>query len=144
MTELKRVSPEEAKELLDQGYTYVDVRAEPEFEAGHVPGALNVPLLHMGPQGMVPNPDFLKVMESAFGKTEKLVTGCKAGGRSLKAAQQLLGAGFQNIVDMRTGWDGGRDDFGRPEPGWSKKGLPVETGNPQGQTYEDVKSRTPV
>ena len=98
----------------------------------------------MGPQGMVPNPDFLKVMESAFGKTEKLVTGCKAGGRSLKAAQQLLGAGFQNIVDMRTGWDGGRDDFGRPEPGWSKKGLPVETGNPQGQTYEDVKSRTPV
>ena len=27
-----------------------------------------------------------------------------------------------------TGFDGGKDSFGRPEPGWSKKGLPVEKG----------------
>jgi len=144
VTELKRVSPEEAKDLLEEGYIYVDVRSEPEFEAGHVPGALNVPLLNSSPQGMTPNPDFLKVMESAFGKNEKLVTGCKAGGRSLKAAQQLLAAGFQCIVDMRTGWDGSRDDFGRPEPGWSKKGLPVEAGAPAGQKYDDVKARKPA
>ena len=144
MTELKRVSPEQAKELLDQGYTYVDVRSEPEFEAGHVPGALNVPLMNMGPQGMTPNPDFLKVMESAFGKAEKLLTGCKSGGRSLKAAQQLLGAGYQDVVDMRAGWDGGKDDFGRPDPGWSQKGLPVEKGSPEGQKYPDVKNRNPA
>ncbi len=144
MTELKRVSPEDAKELLDQGYTYVDVRSEPEFEAGHVPGALNVPLLHKGPQGMTPNPDFLAVMESAFAKTERLIVGCKSGGRSLKAAQQLLGAGYQDIVDLRTGWEGSRDDFGRPDPGWSRKDLPIETGNPDGQKYEDVKSRKPA
>lgn len=144
MTELKRVSPEEAKELLDQGYTFVDVRSEPEFDAGHVPGALNVPLMHMGPKGMSPNPDFLNVMESAFAKSEKLLVSCRSGGRSLKAAQQLLGAGYEDIVDLRTGWDGCKDDFGRPEPGWSRKGLPIETGNPDGQKYEDVKGRKPA
>ncbi len=43
--EIKRITPEQAKELLDsnQGYVYLDVRTVPEFEAGHVPGAKNVP-----------------------------------------------------------------------------------------------------
>jgi rhodanese-related sulfurtransferase len=43
MSEIKSVSPEQAQSLLD------DVRSEPEFEQGHVPGAVNVPLMHMGP-----------------------------------------------------------------------------------------------
>lgn len=120
---------------------YVDVRSEPEFEAGHVPGALNVPLLHQGPAGMVANPEFLSVMQQAFGKDEKMVVGCKAGGRSKKAADQLAQAGFNELADMSAGWDGSRDAFGRPVPGWSKKELPIETGKPAGQAYADVKQR---
>lgn len=125
------------------GYVYVDVRSEPEFEAGHVPGALNVPLLHQGPGGMTSNPEFLPVMQEAFGKAEKMVIGCKAGGRSKKAADQLAQAGFSELVEMSAGWDGSRDAFGRVVPGWSKQGLPVESGKPAGQAYADVKQRAP-
>ncbi len=137
------VSPEEASALLAAGYVYVDVRSEPEFEAGHVPGALNVPVLNQGPGGMTPNPEFLSVMQQAFGKTEKLVIGCKAGGRSKKAADQLAQAGFSELTEMSAGWDGSRDAFGRVVPGWSKQGLPIEPGKPTGQAYADVKQRKP-
>lgn len=139
----KSVSPEEAAALLADGHVYVDVRTEPEFEAGHVPGALNVPLLNPGPGGMVANPEFLSVMQQAFGTGEKLVVGCKAGGRSKKAVDQLAQAGFTELSDMAAGWDGSRDAFGRVVPGWSKQGLPVEQGKPAGQAYADVKQRTP-
>jgi len=122
---------------------YVDVRSEPEFEAGHVPGALNVPLLHQGPGGLTANPEFLSVMQQAFGSGEKMVVGCKAGGRSKKAAEQLANAGFTELADMSAGFDGSRDAFGRAVPGWSKVGLPIEAGKPAGQTYADVKLRTP-
>jgi rhodanese-related sulfurtransferase len=140
---IRSVSPEEASALLAEGYVYVDVRSEPEFEAGHVPGALNVPLLHAGPAGMTANPEFLSVMQQSFGKDEKLIVGCKAGGRSKKAADQLAQAGFTELTDMSAGWDGARDAFGRVVPGWSKQGLPVEPGNPPGQAYTDVKQRKP-
>ncbi len=41
--EIKRITPEQTKELLDSntGYIYLDVRTVPEFDAGHVPGAKN-------------------------------------------------------------------------------------------------------
>lgn len=139
----KSVSPEEAAALLAEGSVYVDVRSEPEFEAGHVPGALNVPLLNQGPGGLVPNPEFLSVMQQAFGRGEKLVVGCKAGGRSKKAVEQLTAAGFTELSDMSAGWDGARDAFGQVVPGWSKRGLPVEQGKPAGQAYADVQQRKP-
>ena len=122
---------------------YVDVRSEPEFEAGHVPGALNVPLLNQGPGGMTANPDFLSIMQQAFGPNEKMVVGCKAGGRSKKAVDQMVKAGFNELAEMSAGWDGSRDAFGRVVPGWSKLDLPVEQGKPTGQAYADVKQRTP-
>jgi rhodanese-related sulfurtransferase len=139
---IKSVTPEEAHQLVQQGALYVDVRSEQEFEQGHPPGALNVPIAHFGPAGMTPNADFLTVMRAAFNQNEKLVVGCKAGGRSRRAAEMLEQAGFSDISDMAAGWDGSRDAFGRPLPGWSKRGLPVEPGFPEGQRYEDVKTRS--
>jgi rhodanese-related sulfurtransferase len=125
VAEIKPVTPEEAAELLKAGHVYVDVRSEPEFEAGHPEGALNVPLLNAGPVGLVPNPEFLAVMESAFGKDEALVIGCKAGGRSKRAAEMLAQAGFSRISDQIAGFDAGKDAFGRAIPGWSRTALPV-------------------
>ena len=87
----RRVSAEEALELMEnEGYSYVDVRSTQEFQAGHPRGAYNVPLLETGPFGMAANPDFLSVMERVFAKESKLVLGCKAGGRSLRAASMRL------------------------------------------------------
>ena len=141
MADFRRVLPEEAQELLAQGYVYIDVRTEPEFEQGHIPGALNVPLMQRSPGGLRPNSEFSSVMEACFGKTDRLLVGCRTGSRSLKAAQVLVAAGFTEVIELKTGFEGSRDPFGRLEPGWSKKGLPVETGAPAGQSYEDVKKR---
>lgn len=140
---VKSVSPQETQELLEAGAVYVDVRSEPEFEAGHVPGSFNVPLLHMGPAGMVPNPEFMEVMQRAFGKNEKLVMGCRSGQRSLRAAEMLLSVGYTDVANLFTGWEGSRDHFGRLTPGWRPAGLPVEAGTPAGQCYADAKNRQP-
>jgi len=142
MTDIKRVSPQEALELTKDGWTYVDVRTEQEFADGHPAGSFNVPIAHAAGGSMAPNADFLSVMESAFGKEAKIVVGCKAGGRSLRAAQALVGAGFANVIDQRAGWDGARDAFGQMgEPGWSRAGLPTETGAAEGRAYADVKAK---
>jgi rhodanese-related sulfurtransferase len=140
-SEIKPVSPAEAAQLLEEGALYLDVRSEPEFAEGHVPGALNVPLLHQRPGGMQENPEFLKVVEAAFAKDEKLVIGCKSGGRSRRAAKMLAQAGYSELSEMVAGFDGGRDAFGRALPGWNKQNLPIEAGAPSGQAYEDVKVR---
>src|SRR5215218_7892089 len=116
---VKRVPPEEARDLMSkEGYVYVDVRSVPEYAAGHPTGAYNVPLLDMGPGGMAPNPDFLAVMEKSFPRDAKLIVGCKAGGRSAKAAAVLEQAGYTSLVDQRNGYDGTPLPSGGVEPGW--------------------------
>jgi rhodanese-related sulfurtransferase len=143
MAKIERVLPERAQELLGEGYVYLDVRSEPEFERGHVPGALNVPLMRRGASGLVENPDFLPVVEAAFGKDEPLLVGCQTGVRSLRAAKLLSAAGYTNLYELMTGIDGSRDAFGRSLPGWTKKGLPIETEIGPGQAYTAVKQRQP-
>ena len=143
MSQTKNISVQNAKNLLDHGYLYIDVRSEPEFERAHVPGALNVPLNHSTPQGMVANPEFVSVMEAGFAKDAKLVLGCKSGARSKRALALLEQAGFTELVEMAPGFEGSRDAFGRPLKGWLGEGLPTEAGKPNGQAYADVKQRTP-
>jgi rhodanese-related sulfurtransferase len=138
MSSVKTASPEEVQALVAEGYVYVDVRTEAEFVAGHPVGALNVPFSSRG----VPNPDFIPVIERALGKDAKIVLACGTGPRSVKAANALIQAGFTNVVDMPCGFSGGRDEFGRPLPGWAQKKLPTETGAPAGQSYADMKART--
>jgi rhodanese-related sulfurtransferase len=139
---MKRVSPKEAKELVDAGWVYLDVRSEPEFEQGRPSGAVNVPLMHAGAAGMTPNADFLTVVQAAFPKATKLVVGCQAGGRSARAAQLLEGAGYSELVDQRAGFGGARDGGGRiTEPGWAAEGLPVDKGQPSPGSYEALRKK---
>ena len=142
MADIARISPAEAHAKLSEGYVYVDVRSEQEFDAGHPAGAYNVPLMHMGAGGMVQNPDFLRVMNAAFGKDAKVVVGCKSGARSLRAAQALVADGFEQIIDQRAGWDGTRDAFGQvKEPGWSRAGLPTAEAAAAGHAYADLQAK---
>lgn len=137
----KRIAPPEAAALLKDGWTYVDVRSVPEFADGHPAGAFNVPLRHMGPGGMSPNADFQRVIEAHFPKDAKLVIGCKSGGRSLQAATILEGAGYTSVVEMRGGFLGESDPFGRVStPGWVAAGLPCETTAP-GCTWSELSSK---
>ncbi len=138
MADIRRISPAEAHAKLAEGYVYVDVRTEVEFNEGHPSGAFNVP----GPAGQQPNPDFLRVMLANFPKNTKIVVGCRSGGRSLRAANALVDNGYTNVFDQRAGWDGARDAFGQlTEPGWTRVGLPAEKGQPAGRAYADLAKR---
>ena len=140
----KRISPEEARGLLEagEGYVYLDVRSVPEFEAGHAPGAKNIPLLHRMPAGMQPNARFVEVCDRALGKDAKIITACLMGGRSMRAAQILLANGFTDVADMRGGFRGETDQFGRlTYPGWMPRGLPVTTEAAEDDTYEGLSDR---
>lgn len=126
---VKRVSPQEADQLVrEEEYAYLDVRSIPEFEAGHPAGAYNIPIMHKTPAGMQPNPEFMAVVEAVFPRHAKLVIGCRSGNRSLRAAQILLEAGFETVVDQRAGLAGARDAFGQlREIGWEGAGLDMAT-----------------
>jgi rhodanese-related sulfurtransferase len=142
MSDLKRISPQEANEKLGLGWTYVDVRTVEEFAAGHPAGAVNIPIALSSGGGMTPNPDFARAMSANFAPDAKIIVGCKAGGRSLRAGQALLASGFTNVLDQHAGWDGARDPFGKvSEPGWSRLGLPVEEGQPEGRSWDALKAK---
>ena len=139
---VKRVSPQEALELLDEGYTFVDVRSVAEFDNGHPTGAYNLPLLNSSPYGMQPNPDFMQVFEAVFPKDAKLGLGCRSGGRSLRAAQMLEGEGYADVVDQRAGFSGAGGPFGQvAEPGWQPAGLPVAYEPEEGRSYAELEAR---
>lgn len=139
---MKRVTPDEAVGLIQQGWTYVDVRSVPEFEQGHPESAYNVPFLHKGPTGMTPNGDFDAVMQACFAADDKLVVGCRTGARSLRAAERLVSLGFTNVVDMRGGFSGERDPSGQVTcEGWEARNLPVSTTAEDDHAYEQLSAR---
>ncbi|MEP6655548.1 MAG: rhodanese-like domain-containing protein [Myxococcales bacterium] len=138
----KRVTPQEAAELMNAGWTYLDVRSIPEFDQGHPAGALNVPLMHAAGGRMVANTDFQKVVEANFPRDTKLVVGCKSGGRSLQAVGLLSSLGYTDLVDVRGGFGGERDGMGRSTaPGWAESGLPVATQPEAGHGYIDLQKK---
>ena len=140
--EIKRITPEEAEELLDSnaGSTYLDVRTVAEFEAGHVVGAKNIPVVEPDPYGrMQLNPRFLETVQANFGTDSKCITGCQKGGRSLKAAELLLRAGFTHVLDMRGGFGGETDEMGQLTfPGWAPRGLPTTRESAPEDRYENL------
>jgi rhodanese-related sulfurtransferase len=141
--DVKRHSPEETKALLESGedYVYLDVRTVEEFDAGHVPGAKNIPFMMRGPQGMVANPRFVEDVQRNFAKDAKLVCGCQRGVRSLRAAQTLLASGFTSVSDMRGGFGGETDHCGCiVAPGWATSGLPVTTDSSPADQYSSLQS----
>ncbi|KAJ1403891.1 Rhodanese-like domain [Sesbania bispinosa] len=68
-----------AHELLLAGHKYLDVRTPEEFNAGHAPGAINIPYMFRVGSGMTKNSNFVK-------------EGCQLGKRSMMAASDLLAA----------------------------------------------------
>jgi rhodanese-related sulfurtransferase len=142
---MKEVTPQQAYELMedDQGIIYLDVRSVPEFDAGHPPGAVNIPLLHFTPGlGMSPNPDFPAVVEASLPKEAKIIVGCKSGGRSANACQIMSQMGYTDVANMRGGFVGAADMTGRMvEPGWSALNLPVATEANEGADYDSLAAK---
>jgi rhodanese-related sulfurtransferase len=123
---IEHITPDQAHRLTQSGAHYLDVRTEEEFAAGHPATAVNVPLMQRQASGqMLPNPDFLAVVQRHFSKDAPLVVGCQAGVRSLRAAELLIGAGYKVVHNMQGGFGGGRSATGEPVSGWLQSNLPV-------------------
>ena len=87
-------------ERVAEGALVIDVREVDEYRAGHVPGALLMPLATV--------PDQLDQF-NADGPTYLI---CKSGGRSMRACEVAAGDGYDvvNVTGGTTAWiDSGRD-----------------------------------
>jgi rhodanese-related sulfurtransferase len=143
---IEQLTAEEAQALMtqDQNIVYLDVRTVPEFEAGHPPAALNIPVVVPDPalRKMVPNPDFLSTVEATLPKDARVIIGCMSGGRSQFAAEVLEDAGYQHVANLQGGFGGARDQMGRLlVPGWQDHGLPVEAGDGGESSYANLLKR---
>ena len=74
-----------------EGVQVVDVRTPGEWEQGHVPGAVHVPLGELA----IDHPGFAKL-----DKSKPIYFICAAGGRSARAADQMAALGIQAINVM--------------------------------------------
>jgi phage shock protein E len=128
---VKQVNPKQTYEILqkDANSVYIDVRTEQEFQNGHVPGAVNIPVMLPDPatRRMTPSPDFLPNVQAKFAKDKKIILGCQMGGRSQFAGEILDQAGYGDVSNMQGGFGGAKDPMGRlVAPGWLQSDLPVE------------------
>lgn len=78
-----RVDGPGARALVAGGATLLDVRSEAEFAAGHIEGAVNIPVQNLEARvGEVP-------------VAEPVVVYCQSGGRASHAARMLGQAGYE-------------------------------------------------
>jgi hydroxyacylglutathione hydrolase len=100
-----RIQQKSPQEIYEADMPILDVRAQSEYEAEHIPGALHI---HLGQiaQRLREIPD-----------DEPLAVQCSSGTRSQMVASILHKHGYTNIVNMAGGLDA-----------WKKAKLPVERG----------------
>ena len=127
------ITSTEAIALLESDAIFLDVRSVPEFEAGHAPGAYNIPLLDNKGGQLVPNPNFADEVAAALPKDRTIVVSCKAGGRSAKAAVVLERLGFERVLDHSGGWAGNATDGG-----WARSGGPQTTADTVGRSHREL------
>ncbi len=82
-----------------------DVRTPEEYAAGHVPGAVNLPV------------DTIAGNPPAVSKGDRIVVYCRSGARSARAKTILQGEGYTDVVDFGTvsNWKGKLVTGDKPE-----------------------------
>jgi phage shock protein E len=83
------LSSADARQLVQAGARLVDVRTPGEFAAGHIPGAINVPVQQLDTR-----------MSELQPKETAIVVYCRSGQRSGNAARMLKSAGFEAVHDL--------------------------------------------
>lgn len=95
--EPREVSREEARTMVEGGAQLIDVRAEHEWNAGHIAGAKHLPLPEL-PQ-----------RTGEIVQDKPVVVYCRGGNRSSMATAALTEAGFDavKLTDGIVGWSEG-------------------------------------
>lgn len=88
----KRILPKEAKEWIDtkQDMVIVDVRRKEEYEEGHIPNAIVIPLNELE----------TTIEKRIEDKDKTIVIYCRSGRRSEIAVDQLEKKGYTTIYDL--------------------------------------------
>jgi rhodanese-related sulfurtransferase len=127
--EIKNINSQAAFDLTQQPATYlVDVRSVAEYVlVGHPTMAVNIPLSFWDEQrsNLITNEKFLQDLKNRFKPEDTLIFMCRSGGRSLRAAQSALNAGYTKVYNLAEGFEGASDEKGyRTKGGWRNSGLP--------------------
>ncbi len=86
-----RINSREAKERIDNENDIIilDVRTQEEFNEGHIPNSINIPLSEIIDQA-----------KQLFTKDTKLFIYCRSGVRSRIATSQLVLMGYNQVFDF--------------------------------------------
>jgi rhodanese-related sulfurtransferase len=99
------------EELSAQGAVLLDVRENNEWEAGHAPDAVHIPMGEI-PQRLADIPE-----------ADRVYVVCRSGGRSARVTAYL----------NANGWDAINVEGGMNE--WAATGRPVVTDDPAAEAY---------
>jgi rhodanese-related sulfurtransferase len=101
--EVREVSRDEARELVDKGDAQlVDVRADHEWEAGRIPGAVHIPLAELATRA------------AEIDKERPVILTCRGGNRSAMATAALAESGYD------------ASKLSEGVVGWEAEGLPMQ------------------
>jgi len=92
--DFRQIHVDQVRTLVENGAVIVDVREKPEFNLGHVKGALNIPLSQ------------LRSRTSEIPKDKPVYVYCRVGQRSYNAVMALQNLGFNNVVNITGGFLG--------------------------------------
>ena len=123
------LTPAEAHAFMGAGGKLVDVRTKPELAyVGSVPGAIAVEWQTY--PGGKPNAEFLAELAALVPQDVPVMCLCRAGARSLSAAQAATKAGWKEAYNVLEGFEGDKDGNGHRNTvgGWRKAGLPWVQG----------------
>jgi rhodanese-related sulfurtransferase len=87
---IKQLSPKELEQK--KGMMIIDTRTHKEYEGGHIPGAIHIPLADIGGK--------IKKLR----KDKELVVYCQNGNRSIWAIKRLMGMGYKNLFNLKGGY----------------------------------------
>jgi rhodanese-related sulfurtransferase len=91
----KEVSRAEAREMVAAGAQLIDVRADHEWEAGHLPGATHIALPELAARA------------AEIDKDRPVILYCRSDNRSDMATTALAEAGYDaaKLAEGATGWE---------------------------------------
>ena len=88
----QQITPEEAKEMMDtQEINILDVREQAEYDSGHIPGAVLLPV------GTIDETTAAEVIPE---KDSKVLVYCRSGNRSKTASAALADLGYTNVYEF--------------------------------------------